>query len=257
MQHGAAVDVAPAGDDAVGRRLDPVHRPLGEMRPAVDPDLDEGPLVDEQVDPLARGQLAALVLLGDLLLAAAEPRLLAAPRAAGRSARPATPCPAACGRSRSISLLVVPLTFFAMSLLLDSAGLVPGRVLWMRTASANRRPTLFAAVAQFAVAYERSGGLKADAVGRSQIEPGRHATARSRVGGDRALPRRARRRSGGCGRPWTTPNSADPRPARERTPEPAPTASATRSATAARRAVFDQCRFRRTGLTRRSTCSKR
>ena len=36
------------------------------------PELDEGALVDEQVDPLAGGQLAALVLLGDLLLAAAE-----------------------------------------------------------------------------------------------------------------------------------------------------------------------------------------
>jgi hypothetical protein len=36
------------------------------------------PRVDQQVDPLARGQLAALVLLGDLLLAAAELRLLAA-----------------------------------------------------------------------------------------------------------------------------------------------------------------------------------
>ena len=41
------------------------------------PDLDEGALVDQKVDPLAGGQLAALVLLGDLLLAAAEPRPLA------------------------------------------------------------------------------------------------------------------------------------------------------------------------------------
>ncbi len=43
----------------------------------MDPELDEAPRVDQQVDPLARGQLAALVLLGDLLLAAAELRLLA------------------------------------------------------------------------------------------------------------------------------------------------------------------------------------
>ena len=64
--------------DAVGGRLDPVHRPLGEVRAAVDAELDEGALVDQQVDPLAGGQLAALVLLGDLLLAAAELRLLAA-----------------------------------------------------------------------------------------------------------------------------------------------------------------------------------
>src|SRR5262249_13262767 len=69
-------DVAPAGDHAVGRGLHPVHRPLGEVRTAVDAHLDEGALVDEQVDPLAGGELAALVLLGDLLLAAAELCLL-------------------------------------------------------------------------------------------------------------------------------------------------------------------------------------
>src|SRR5260221_3556679 len=75
---GAAVDAAPAGDDAVGGGLDPVHRPVGEGRAAVDAELDEAALVDQQVDPLARGQLAALVLLGDLLLAAPQLRLLAA-----------------------------------------------------------------------------------------------------------------------------------------------------------------------------------
>ncbi len=75
---GPAVDVAPAGDHTVGGSLDAVHRPLGEVRAAVDPHLDEGALVDEQVEPLARGQLAALVLFGDLLLAAAKLRLLAA-----------------------------------------------------------------------------------------------------------------------------------------------------------------------------------
>jgi len=42
----------------------------------VDAHLNEGALVDQQGDPLAGGQLAALVLLGDLLLAAAQPRLL-------------------------------------------------------------------------------------------------------------------------------------------------------------------------------------
>src|SRR5262249_16832874 len=73
----ATVDVAPAGDHAVGRRLLALHRPLGEVRTAVDPHLDEAALVDEQVDALAGGQLAALVLLGDLLLAAPELRLLA------------------------------------------------------------------------------------------------------------------------------------------------------------------------------------
>ena len=137
MQVGAAVDVAPAGDDAVGRRLDPVHRPLGEVRAAVDPELDEGALVDQQVDPLARGQLAALVLFGDLLLAAAEPRLLARARAAARSARPAAPCPAACGRSRSSLPPRYLLT--SMGLLAHDARL-PGRArAGCGAAAANRR----------------------------------------------------------------------------------------------------------------------
>ena len=43
----------------------------------MDAELDEGPLVDQQVDPLARRQLARVVLLLDLLLAAAELRPLA------------------------------------------------------------------------------------------------------------------------------------------------------------------------------------
>ncbi len=44
----------------------------------MDTHLDEGALVDEQVDALARGELARVVLLFDLLLAAAELGLLAA-----------------------------------------------------------------------------------------------------------------------------------------------------------------------------------
>src|SRR6185369_17841970 len=44
---------------------------------AMDPHLDEGALVDQEVDPLAGGELAAVVLLGDLLFAAAELCLLA------------------------------------------------------------------------------------------------------------------------------------------------------------------------------------
>ena len=52
-----AVDLAVAGDHAVGRRLLALHRPLGEVRPAVDPELDERALVDQQGEPLARGQL--------------------------------------------------------------------------------------------------------------------------------------------------------------------------------------------------------
>ncbi len=74
----AAVDVAPAGDHPIRRSLLPLHVPLREVRPAVDAELDEGARVAEQVDPLAGGELAALVLEGDLLLAAAELRLVTA-----------------------------------------------------------------------------------------------------------------------------------------------------------------------------------
>ena len=73
----APVDLAVAGDHAVGRRLLALHRPLGEVRPAVDAQLDEGALVDQQLEPLARGELVLLVLALDLLLAAALPGLLA------------------------------------------------------------------------------------------------------------------------------------------------------------------------------------
>jgi hypothetical protein len=47
------------------------------VRAAVESDLDEGAGVDKQVDALAGGELAALVLLGDLLLAAALQRRVA------------------------------------------------------------------------------------------------------------------------------------------------------------------------------------
>ena len=49
------------------------------MRAAVDPELDEGTGVDEEVDALARGQLAALVLAGDGAGAAGLPCLLPPP----------------------------------------------------------------------------------------------------------------------------------------------------------------------------------
>ena len=74
---GAAVDLAPAGDHAVGGRVLALHRTLREVRPRVQAHLDERALVHEQVDPLAGRQLPGRVLLGDLLLAAAELRLLA------------------------------------------------------------------------------------------------------------------------------------------------------------------------------------
>ncbi len=73
-----AVDLAVTGDDAVGGRVLALHRALGEVRTAVDPELDERPLVDQQRQPLAGGQLLLCVLTGDLLLTTAEPDLLAA-----------------------------------------------------------------------------------------------------------------------------------------------------------------------------------
>ena len=77
-RHEPSVDLPVARDHAVRGRLLALHRALGEVRPAVDAQLDEGALVDQQGEPLAGGQLVALVLLGDLLLAAAELGLLAA-----------------------------------------------------------------------------------------------------------------------------------------------------------------------------------
>ena len=62
------------GDHAVGRGVAPLHRPLGEVRLGVDPELGERAVVDQQRDPLAGRELARLVLPGDPLLPAAEPR---------------------------------------------------------------------------------------------------------------------------------------------------------------------------------------
>ena len=86
-RHQAPVDLAEAGDDAVGGRLVAVHRALGEVRATVDAELDERAVVEEQREALARGQLALVVLAVDLLLA---------PRRA-RSARGAPPGPRRAG----------------------------------------------------------------------------------------------------------------------------------------------------------------
>ena len=55
-----AVDLAVAGDHAVGGRVHAVHRALGEVRAAVDAELDERALVDQQREALARGELLLL-----------------------------------------------------------------------------------------------------------------------------------------------------------------------------------------------------
>src|SRR4029079_9859679 len=65
--------------DAIGGRLLALHRPLRGMGAGLNAELDEGPRVDQEVDPLAPRELSALVLERDLLLAAAELGLLAAP----------------------------------------------------------------------------------------------------------------------------------------------------------------------------------
>ena len=71
----AAVDGAPAGDHAVAGDLGLLHAEVGAAVLDVHVELLEGVLVHQQVDALARGQLAALVLGVDARLAAAEPRL--------------------------------------------------------------------------------------------------------------------------------------------------------------------------------------
>ena len=77
-RHQPAVDLAVAGDHAVGGRLPALHRALREVRPAVDAQLGERALVDQQRQALARGELVRGVLALDLLLAAALAGALAA-----------------------------------------------------------------------------------------------------------------------------------------------------------------------------------
>ena len=68
----AAVDGAPAGDDAVAGHLVLLHAELGGAMLDEHVEFLERSLVEQQLDALARGQLAAGVLRLDALLAAAE-----------------------------------------------------------------------------------------------------------------------------------------------------------------------------------------
>ena len=68
----AAVDGAPAGDDAVARNLDLLHPEVGRAVLDVHVELLEAVFVHQQLDALTRRQLAALVLRVDAGLAAAE-----------------------------------------------------------------------------------------------------------------------------------------------------------------------------------------
>ena len=73
---GAAVDRAPAGDHAVAGDFLLLHAEFG--RAVLDEHVEflERALVEEQLDALARGQFAALVLGLDALFAAAQARLV-------------------------------------------------------------------------------------------------------------------------------------------------------------------------------------
>jgi hypothetical protein len=74
----AAVDGAPAGDDAVAGDLLLLHAEL--VRAVLDEHVEllERAFVEQELDALAGGELAALVLRLDALVAAAGPRLFAA-----------------------------------------------------------------------------------------------------------------------------------------------------------------------------------
>ncbi len=75
----AAVDGAPAGDDAVARRLLLLHAELGAAVLDEGVELLEGVLVHQKLDALAGGELAALVLGVDAHLTAAKGRVVAPP----------------------------------------------------------------------------------------------------------------------------------------------------------------------------------
>jgi hypothetical protein len=68
----AAVDRAPAGDDAVARIFRLFHAEIGAAMRLVGVVFLEGALVEQHVEPLARRQLALAVLRVDALLPAAE-----------------------------------------------------------------------------------------------------------------------------------------------------------------------------------------
>ena len=94
----AAVDLAPAGDHAVGGRLPALHRALREVRAAVHADLDERAAVDQQVDPLARGQLA-LARAAASIFSAPPPSLIFARRSCRSSTSGFSPLVSPCSVS--------------------------------------------------------------------------------------------------------------------------------------------------------------
>src|SRR5262249_57544445 len=77
-EEGAAVDRAPAGDDAIAGNPALVHAELGRAVLHEHVELLERAFVHQELEPLARGELAALVLRFDARLAAAGARAPAA-----------------------------------------------------------------------------------------------------------------------------------------------------------------------------------
>jgi hypothetical protein len=71
---GPAVDLGVAGDDRVAEVLLLLQAEVGAAVRGEAVELDEGALVDEEIDALACGELALLVLRGDALGAAAGQR---------------------------------------------------------------------------------------------------------------------------------------------------------------------------------------
>ncbi len=63
--HQAPIDPAVAGDDAVARILLLGEAELGGPVGDEAVQLDEAPLIEQQIEPLPRGELSLLVLLGD------------------------------------------------------------------------------------------------------------------------------------------------------------------------------------------------
>ena len=72
--HETAVDAPETGDHAIAEDLLLIRDVLAAAGGNERVELDEAPLVHQEIDALARGQLALRVLLGDPLLAATAGR---------------------------------------------------------------------------------------------------------------------------------------------------------------------------------------
>src|SRR5262249_3157811 len=97
-KYGAAVHRSPAGDDAVAGDFRLVHAEVAGAVFDEHVELFERALVEQQLEPLARGELAALVLRLDAVLAAAHARMRPPPleffeNVLHRAPNPAPPMP--------------------------------------------------------------------------------------------------------------------------------------------------------------------